>query len=134
MRTVLIAASALSLVSCAAPPPSDTSAMGPELRAELAGRVAGTPLACVPQRDLTSNRTVDNGDAIIFGTRSSNLIYVNRPAGGCPSLRFGRTLVTSTPTGSLCSGEIVSVVDLPSDFQQGSCGLGEFVPYQRVAD
>jgi len=131
MRAVLIPALAALVGSCAtaAPEPGE---MGPELRAELAGRVAGRPRACVQQRDLTGNRTVDNGDAIIFGTRRSDLIYVNRPRGGCPSLRFGRTLVTRSTTGSICSGEIVRVVDLQSNFEQGSCGLGEFVPYRRA--
>jgi len=131
MRAVLIPALAVLAASCATSE-TDTAEIGPELRAEIAGRVAGPPRACVPQRDLASNRTVDNGDAIIFGARGGDLIYVNRPKGGCPSLRFGRTLVTRTTSGSLCSGEIVSVVDLQSDFQQGSCGLGEFVPYRRT--
>ncbi|HEY6917218.1 MAG TPA: hypothetical protein VI381_06205 [Allosphingosinicella sp.] len=93
--------------------------------------MAGPPESCVSLRNLQGNRTVDDGDAIIFST-TGDTIYVNRPAGGCPSLRFGRTLVTKTTTGSLCRGDIARVVDLQSNMEQGSCGLGDFVPYRKT--
>lgn len=130
MRAILISALAFGAASCATYE-REPGPVGPELAAETASRLAGQPQSCVPQRDLEGNRTVDDGDAIIF-SGGGNLIYVNRPPGGCPTLRFGRTLVTRSTTGQLCRGDIVDVVDLTSGMHYGSCGLGDFVPYRRA--
>lgn len=90
---------------------------------------AGPALSCVNQRDLGSNKSI--GDAILFsGTRGR--AYVNRPAGGCPNMNFGRALVTRTYSSQLCRGDIATVVDPVSGVSYGGCGLGEFVPYKRV--
>lgn len=131
MRALLLPALAALSTSCATYDAYADTAIGPELAAELSGRVAGEPRTCVSLRDLEGNRSVDDGAAIIFDGRG-DVIYVNRPPAGCPSLRFGRTLVTTTTTGQLCRGEIANVVDLTSNMNFGSCGLGDFVPYRRV--
>lgn len=90
---------------------------------------AGPAVSCVNQRDLGGNKSI--GDAILFsGARGR--AYVNRPAGGCPSMNFGGTLVTRTSSSQLCRGDIARVVDPVSGFSYGGCGLGEFVPYKRV--
>jgi hypothetical protein len=103
-----------------------------QLSAELAGRVqAGPPQSCVSQRNLGGNRSVGE-EAIIFGDRSSRLLYVNRPAAGCPELNSGRALKTRTTTNQLCSGDIVDVFDPVTGISYGSCGLGEFTPYRRT--
>jgi hypothetical protein len=105
----------------------------PETQAGLAraleGRVAGPPVPCVALRRLGGNRTV--GDAIVFGG-DGRRIWVNRPAGGCPSLDFGRTLVLNNVTGQVCRGDIATVVDLASGGEHGGCGLGDFIPYDRA--
>ena len=106
------------------PPPP-----GPDLAEALAGRTAGTPVPCVSQRDLRSNRSV--GDAILFDG-PGDIVYVNRPAGGCPSLDFGRVLITRTTSSRLCRGDIATVVDPVSGTEYGGCGLGDFVPYRRT--
>ncbi len=95
----------------------------------LAGRTAGAPVACVNLRDLRGNRSV--GDGAILFEGPGGMVYVNRPAGGCPDLNAGRTLVTRTPSGRLCSGDIARVVDPVNGIEYGSCGLAEFVPYRR---
>ena len=133
MRAILVSIAAFGAASCATYDDREPGPMGPELTEAVAGRVAGEPQSCVSLRDLDGNRSVDNGDAIIFDGRGG-VIYVNRPPAGCPSLRFGRTLVTVTPSTQLCRGEIANVVDLTSNFSHGSCGLGDFVPYRRVRD
>lgn len=121
-----------ALGACVQTPPIDPDAPpGPELAAAISGHTPGKPGSCVIQRDLQGNRSVDNGAAIIFDG-PGNLIYVNRAPGGCPSLRFGRTLVTKTTTGSLCRGDIVDIVDLSTRAHYGSCSLGDFVPYRKV--
>lgn len=91
---------------------------------------AGEPVACVNQRDLRGNKSAGEG-ALIFEA-SGNRLFVNRPPAGCPELSFNRTLITRTPTGQLCRGDIVRVADLASTVEYGSCGLGDFTPYRRV--
>ncbi len=99
-----------------------------QLTRMLEGREAGPPVRCVNQRDLRGTRSADG--AIVFdGPR--NTLYVNRPAGGCPSLDFGRVLVTRSATGRLCSGDIARVVDPLTRSMHGSCGLSEFTPWRR---
>ena len=127
---------ALSLVPLAAgcmaeAPPAQMSARSETQLAEaIEGRVAGEPRSCVPSRDLLGNRSAGEG-AFIFNTRSSNLIYVNRPPAGCPELR-GDALKTRTTGTQLCRGDIVEVFDPLNGFSRGGCGLGDFVPYRRM--
>ena len=90
---------------------------------------AGPAVSCVSHRTLGGNKSV--GDAILFSGTTGRL-YVNRPAGGCPNMNFGRTLVTRTTGSRLCRGDIATVVDPVSGASYGACGLGEFVPYKRV--
>lgn len=95
----------------------------------LAGRTAGTPVSCVNLRDLRGNRSLADGSLLFEGR--GGLVYLNRPANGCPDLNAGRSLVTRTPSGQLCRGDIARVVDPTNGIEYGSCGLGEFVPYRR---
>jgi hypothetical protein len=103
-----------------------------KLAAELRNyEQAGPPVSCVSQRDLGGNRSA--GDAIVFDGKTRTVRYVNRPAGGCPSLDFGRALVIRTTSTQLCRGDIANVVDPVSQAQYGGCGLGDFTPYRRIA-
>jgi hypothetical protein len=85
----------------------------------------------VSQRDLRGNRSVGE-DVILFDGRSRDVVYVNRPAGGCPELNSGRAIVTRTTSNQLCRGDIAVVFDTQSGMEFGGCGLGEFTPYRRV--
>ena len=132
MRSLALLPLAAALAGCMA-----TTDQGAEMTAEtqselataVAGRTAGPAVTCVNQRDLRGNRSA--GDAIVFeGT--GNVLYVNRPAGGCPSLNLGRALRTRTTSTRLCSGDIATVFDPVSGIEYGGCGLGEFTPYRRV--
>jgi hypothetical protein len=60
------------------------------------------------------------------------MIYVNRPAGGCPELRVGYALKTRTTSSQLCRGDIVEVFDPLNGFSSGACALGDFTPYRRL--
>jgi len=109
--------------------PADAAPMNLALSKALAGRTAGKPISCVHLREVRSTRIID-GTAIIYELRSRRWL-VNMPAGGCSSLRSDRVLVTRTPSGDLCRGDIVRVIDTPGPMEFGSCGLGDFVPYTR---
>ena len=126
----------LALVAGCAPNDRADTRMADADRASLAAALegfeqSGPPVSCVNQRDLQGNRSAGEG-AIIFRGPTSRTLWVNRPAGGCPSLDLGRTLVTRTSSTQLCRGDIARVVDLTSGTEYGGCGLGDFTPYRRV--
>jgi hypothetical protein len=100
-----------------------------ELARELAGRTAGDPVPCLNQRDIRGNRSV--GEAVLLFDGPGDLVYVNRPAGGCPSLDHGRALSTRTMGTRLCRGDLARVFDPTSGIEYGGCSLGDFVPYRR---
>ena len=132
-----IAMAALALAAgCAAESPEQTARMHADSEAKLAAELrnyeqSGPPTSCVNQRDLGGNRSA--GDAIVFDGKTRTVRYVNRPAGGCPSLDYGRALVIRTTSTQLCRGDIANVVDPVSNSQYGGCGLGDFTPYRRIA-
>ena len=131
MRYFVVLASACLAAGCTSDDPVEMAA-GDEakLTAQLAGyEPDGPPVTCVNLRDLDGNRSA--GEAIVFDGRGGRK-WVNRPAGGCPSLEFGRALRTRTSTGRLCRGDIATVFDPVARTEYGGCGLGDFEPYRRV--
>ena len=102
-----------------------------DLAAALSGRIAGPPQDCVNERDLGGNKSYGRG-VIVFSGRTNDVVYVNRPAAGCPGLIFGWALKTRTTTTQLCRGDIVTVFDPTSGTEYGGCTLGEFTPYRRA--
>ena len=116
---------------CAASAPVQLSANEQSRLGEaLAGRVAGPAVNCVSQRNLRGNRSI--GEGVILFESTGGVVYVNRPPAGCPSLGFGRTLVTRTTGTQLCRGDTATVVDMSSGMGFGGCALGDFTPYRRT--
>ena len=131
MKLIVALALAGFTAGCMAEAPAPVSTRADaRLDAALEGRTAGQPVDCVSQRDLRGNRTTPDG-AIIFEA-AGDVVYLNRPAGGCPGLGPGRTLVTRTISSRLCRGDIVTVTDPVAHIEYGGCGLGAFTPYRRV--
>ena len=130
MKKLFAAACVLGLAACTPAEPVElTGNQETEFAAAIEGRTAGQPVDCVNLRDLGSNRSI--GEALIlFRSHAGGTVYVNRPPAGCPDLRH-RTLVTQTPSGRLCRGDIATVIDPVSRTYHGSCGLGDFTPYTR---
>ena len=95
----------------------------------LEGRVAGKPVSCI---DTYINRdsTVIDKTAIVYG--SGRTIYVNRPPHP-ESLRSDDVLVTELTSTRLCSVDVVKLHDRTGGWYRGFVGLGEFVPYTKVA-
>jgi hypothetical protein len=134
MKYLLLLASACLAAGCSA---------GTEERLEMAAddearlgtllrgfEPAGPPVQCVDTRQLQGNRSA--GETAIVFTGSGGRKWVNRPAAGCPDLRFSRALRTRTAGTRLCRGDIASVFDPVSRIEYGGCGLGDFEPYRRV--
>jgi hypothetical protein len=131
MKPILMLALAGFGIACTTSAPVELSQSQQALLDEaLAGRTAGPPVACVNQRLLRGNRTF--GEGVILFEAAGGILYVNRPAGGCPGLQFGRTLVMRSTIGQMCRGDIASVLDPVSGTEFGGCGLGDFVPYRRA--
>jgi len=134
-KLILIAAIALS-AGCATASAEEVAEMEANSEAMLAAELrnfeqAGPPVSCVSQRDLGGNRSA--GDAIVFDGNTRSMRYVNRPAGGCPDINFGRALIIRTTSTQLCRGDIATVFDPVSRNEYGGCGLGDFTPYRRIA-
>jgi hypothetical protein len=96
----------------------------------LAGRSPGPAVTCVPQRGLRNTRTI--GDGVMLFEGPGDVLWVNRPAGGCPTLALGRAFRTRTPSSQLCRGDIVTVFDPVSGAEFAGCSLGDFTPYRRL--
>ena len=136
MKKLIIFTAMVVSAGCATASSDHGARMRADGEAKLAAELrnyeqAGPPVSCVSQRDLGGNRSA--GDAIVFGGRTSSTLYVNRPAGGCPDLNFGRALVIRTMGTQLCRGDIATVFDPVSRSEFGGCGLGDFTPYRRIA-
>ena len=132
MRYSLLLASACLAAGCTADDGVETSANDEaKLAAQLAGyEPVGPPVSCVNLRDLHGNKSA--GEAAIVFEGVGGRKWVNRPAGGCPSLEFGRALRTRTSSSQLCRNDIATVFDPVSGIEYGGCGLGDFEPYRRV--
>jgi hypothetical protein len=95
----------------------------------LAGRVAGAPENCIPATQVTSTRVLAD-DLILYEGRGRT-DWLNRTRGSCglkPYLSIRRQGIG----GSICAGEIINVFDARNGMDRGSCGLGEFVPYEKA--
>ena len=130
IAAVLAAATVLSLAVTADARPR----LAPEekLAKMLDGRVAGEPRDCIYLPSIRGSRIIDK-TAIVY--EAGRTLWVNRPRSGASSLDDDDILVTDLRgSGSqLCSIDIVWLHDRTSFFYSGFVGLGEFVPYRKVA-
>jgi hypothetical protein len=106
----------------------DNSKAEAQLAKALDGRIAGKPVSCISQHNITSS-TVYDGTAIVY--RIGSTLYVNRPRIGQSSLDSDDILVSKTFGSQLCSLDTIKLVDRAARFQTGFVGLGEFVPYAK---
>lgn len=110
---------------------SDRSpAASAKLAKALAGRAAGPAVRCVPNFRNSDMKVIDD-QTILFG--QGKTVYLQKPAGGCPSLRLGGYSLVSRQFGSnrACQGDINEVVDVRNGITVGSCVFAPFVPYSK---
>jgi hypothetical protein len=130
-RTIPILLLSAALTGCAAELPTAprSEQAQAKLQQTLAGRVAGPATACLQRQQTNDMITVDDY-TVLF--RRGSTYYRNDLPGGCNGLGSGfYTLVTRSPSGSLCRGDIATVADARTGVTVGSCTLGDFVPYSR---
>ena len=130
IAVVLVAVSVLSLSVAADARPR----IAPEAKLAklLDGRVAGEAQDCIFLPSIRGTRVIDK-TAIVYD--AGRTLWVNRPRSGAESLDDDDVLVTNLHGGgsSLCSIDIVELHDRYGHFYSGFVGLGEFVPYKKVA-
>jgi hypothetical protein len=80
----------------------------------------------------TNDLRIIDGRTVAYGL-GTKMTYVVHLSDGCSSLSGGNyTLVTEHFGGDgPCTGDAARVVDLTSRIPQGSCIVGEIVPYSR---
>ena len=128
IATVLAAATVLSLAASADARPKIASEA--KLAKMLDGRVAGEPQDCIFLPSIRGTRVIDKTAIVDDAGRT---LWVNRPRSGAESLDDDDVLLTRLHSSSLCSIDIVELRDRYSHIYGGFVGLGEFVPYKRVA-
>lgn len=100
------------------------------LQKELAGLTPGPSGACMPRFGNTQVKAY--GPTIVYVV-SPRLKYRSDTAGGCERIARGDILITQSPLGQLCQGDIATTVDQGSRVFSGSCSFGPFVRYDRPA-
>jgi len=99
-----------------------------ELATQLAGRVQGKPVDCVPLGRIEGQTIVD-GTAIVY-RGMGRTIWVNRPR-GAEMLREDDVPVQFVYGSELCSLDQVKLLDRSTRMERGFIGLGQFVPYTK---
>lgn len=109
---------------------SNQSQASAKLAKALAGRTAGPAVKCVPNFRNESMKVIDD-QTILFG--QGRTVYLQKPAGGCPSLRLGGYSLVARQFASnrMCQGDINEVVDVRNGVTVGSCVFAPFVPYTK---
>ena len=130
MKRITIAL-ATTAVLLAAPAVAGNQRMtGEEKLAKLLeGRVAGEPERCLPYSAASDLKVIDK-TAIVYGRGKT--VWVNRPSNAY-SLDDDEIMVRSSHTAQVCNLDLVKLVDRTSLMQVGTVGLGDFVPYRKVA-
>lgn len=134
VSTVPMVGAALLIASTATAPAKDASPKSTnELAKALNGRTAGKPINCIRNAVGKSRMEVIDDWTILF--REGDVIYLQRPQGGCHRISSGGYALVTHLYGStkLCSGDISQLVDHTNGIHGGSCVLGPFVPYRKTS-
>ncbi len=99
---------------------------------QLAGKVPGEPVRCLP--NYRTNETIRISDEILLYRSGGNLVYRNNLKGACPGLaRDSDIMVVRQFGSSTCEGDFFHLVDRTSGIRGPTCVFGEFVPYRKPA-
>ncbi len=95
---------------------------------ELAGLTPSKSGSCMPRYPTTQVKAY--GPTIVY-TVSRNLKFRSDTAGGCERVGRGDILITRSPMGQLCQGDIATTIDSASRVFSGSCSFGPFIRYSK---
>jgi hypothetical protein len=129
MRVTILMGAAILAGSVAVPAASRDRKPPETVESALAGFQPGTPASCLPtSRNINSRRL---GERTILFRVGAREIWRNDMPAQCGGIDKRAAMVTQTPSGRLCRGDIVTFVDLQTGFSAGACPLGDFVPYRK---
>ena len=129
-----IALAAIAIAGCTQTPQQLAQAQqasataAADLAKELAGLTPSNSTTCLPPFPTTQVKAF--GPTLVYVV-SSGVKYRSDTAGGCERVGRGDILITRTPTGQLCQGDIATTVDSASRTFSGSCSFGPFVRYSK---
>ncbi|MGN6817527.1 MAG: hypothetical protein ACTHJR_02520 [Sphingomonas sp.] len=129
-----LALAGVVVASCAMTPAETTRVADAKAKkaADLDKALAGlTPVAtndCAPP-SMPPSSLKAYGSTLVY-TVNRNLKYVNETSGGCEAVENDDILVTQSPEGRLCRGDIARTVMPGSRMPTGSCALGSFTTYR----
>jgi hypothetical protein len=124
--TLVAGAALLGAIPASARPGESGEA---ELARVLNGRIAGPAVHCLDLHRVSSSRIIPH-TAIVYD--AGGTLYVNRPVNGAEQLTHFDTMVTRTPSTTLCNVDVVLLHDQGSLSFTGTVFLGDFVPYRRA--
>jgi hypothetical protein len=130
-----LSVAAVALSSCAMTPAETARAADAKAatQAELGKELAGlTPTETRDCMDNYQSSSLKAYDGTLVYSVSKSLKYVNDTGGGCEAVERGDILVTQSPSGRLCRGDIARTVMPGSRMPSGSCALGSFVTYRAT--
>ena len=128
-----LSVAAVALSSCTMTPAETARAADAKaatqaaLGKELAGLTPTETKDCMDNYQSSSLKAY--GGTLVYSV-SRKLKYVNDTGGGCEAVERGDILVTKSPSGRLCRGDIAQTVMPGSRIPSGSCALGSFVTYR----
>ena len=99
-----------------------------DLSTALAGLTATETNDCAPL-SMPPTSLKAYGSTLVYSV-NRKLKYVNETGGGCEAVERGDILVTQSPTGRLCRGDIARTVMPGSRMPTGSCAMGSFTTYR----
>ena len=126
MKIFALFAAATALAGCAARGSLEERERS-GLERELATRVAGAPVACIPRLQATALNPVDSRTIVYDAGRT---LYVSRLAADCPSLGPDSRLIVETFGSSYCANDHIRAIEPGSTIPGPVCRLGEFTPYR----
>jgi hypothetical protein len=106
------------------------AASAQKLEQRLAGYQAEKPIDCLPALESSRANTEAIGSALLYKV-NNGLIYRNDTTGGCENVGRGDFIVTRSPEGRLCRGDIGQTFQQGTRIPTGSCALGNFIPYRK---
>ena len=126
--TIVSAAAVLAGTATVVAQQSSSPEATQKLANALAGRTAGAPANCINER---SKMQIVDDSTILF--RDRDIIWVQKPHGGCHGLSNGMSLIRDQfGTTRICSGDINQIIDVRTGFGTGACTYSEFVPYRKA--
>ncbi len=93
-------------------------------------RETGRSVSCIPIVQIRESRV--RNDQVIDFRVSGKKWFRNTLPHSCPSLGFEERYSYTTSLSSLCSTDIITVIQGPGLSRGASCGLGTFQPVELV--